>query len=182
MTDSQPSFQIRSDEILHDWHVFRLIERNVVAPDNKAFQRTFLDSPGAVGVLALTDENEVVLVRQYRATLNDMSWEIPAGMRDKPGEEMLVTAQRELAEETGYTARSWEFLGQLTAAVGVTNSTVHLYIARGLSQVPVEPDGPEEEHMTIALVPFSKALQMMHDGVITDSKSMIALLLAERAL
>ena len=175
-------FRLLSDEILHSWHAFQLLTRTVESPSGTVFDRTFLDSPGAVGALAIDGHNNVVLVQQYRATLDGMLWEIPAGMRDIPGEDPLLTAQRELAEEAGYVANEWEYLGQLTAAAGVTNSVVHLYVARELRTVPVEPDGPEEEHMAITLVPFHEALQMVIDGRITDSKSMIALLLAAQKL
>jgi 8-oxo-dGTP pyrophosphatase MutT (NUDIX family) len=172
-------FSVEDDQLVHAWHVFRLLRRRL-RTGSQSFERTFLDSPGAVGTLAIDDHNHVILVHQYRATIDDMLWEIPAGMRDVEGEESLVTAQRELEEEAGLIAANWERLGSLTAAAGVTNSIVEVFIARQLSEVPLQPHGPEEEHMTVARVSFADAVAMVVDGRITDAKSSIAILLAAR--
>jgi 8-oxo-dGTP pyrophosphatase MutT (NUDIX family) len=180
VSEKDPHFFIERDVVEHAWHVFRLLRRELITSDNQRFVRTFLDSPGAVGTLAVDESDNVVLVHQYRATLDDMLWEIPAGMRDVAGEDPLITAQRELEEEAGLRAESWERLGSLTAAAGVTNSVVEIYLARGLVNVPLQPHGPEEEHMTVERVPFSEAVQMVEDGRITDAKSSIAILLAAR--
>jgi 8-oxo-dGTP pyrophosphatase MutT (NUDIX family) len=101
-------------------------------------------------------------------------------MRDVEGESALVTAQRELEEEAGFRAARWKRIGMLTSAAGVTNSTVEVFLARDLERVEAAPHGPEEEHMTIKFVPFAQAVAMVEDGQITDSKSMIAILLAAR--
>ncbi len=180
MNASQHPFSVDDDQVVHSWHVFRLLRRRLRTIGAQTFERTFLDSPGAVGTLAIDDDNNVILVHQYRATIDDMLWEIPAGMRDIEGEDPLVTAQRELEEEAGLVAKSWERLGSLTAAAGVTNSVVEVFIARKLSEVPLQPHGPEEEHMTVARVAFADAVAMVEDGRITDAKSSIAILLAAR--
>lgn len=173
-------FSVESDDEVHSWHVFRLLRRRLGTRYGDSFERTFLDSPGAVGTLAIDDKGFIVLVHQYRATIDDMLWEIPAGMRDVEGEDPLVTAQRELEEEAGLVASEWETLGVLTAAAGVTNSMVEVFIARGLTEVELQPHGPEEEHMTISRIPFAEAVAMVEDGRITDAKSSIAILLAAR--
>lgn len=173
-------FSVEDDHVVHTWHVFRLLRRRLRADNDQTFERTYLDSPGAVGTLALDEDNNVVLVHQYRATIDDMLWEIPAGMCDVEGEDPLVTAQRELEEEAGLTAATWDRLGSLTAAAGVTNSIVEVFIARDLTDVPLRPHGPEEEHMTVARVSFADAVAMVDDGRITDAKSSIAILLAAR--
>lgn len=178
-TRSHP-FSVDNDDVVHSWHVFRLLRRRLQVREGQSFERTFLDSPGAVGTLAIDDDDNVVLVQQYRATIDDMLWEIPAGMRDVEGEDPLVTAQRELEEEAGLVAASWVRLGSLTAAAGVTNSMVELFMARGLTQVALQPHGPEEEHMIVVRVPFADAVAMVDDGRITDAKSSIAVLLAAR--
>ncbi len=180
MTRRSHPFSVEAEEVVHSWHVFRLLRRRLSTNNGQTFERTILDSPGAVGALAVDEHRNVVLVHQYRATIDDMLWEIPAGMRDIEGEDPLVTAQRELEEEAGIVASQWERLGSLTAAAGVTNSIVEVFIARGLTQVALQPHGPEEEHMTITKVPFAEALAMVEDGRINDAKSSIALLLAAR--
>lgn len=180
MNSASHPFSVEDDHVVHSWHVFRLLKRRLRTNNDQEFERTFLDSPGAVGTLAIDGDNNVVLVHQYRATIDDMLWEIPAGMRDVEGEDPLVTAQRELEEEAGLVADHWERLGALTAAAGVTNSMVEVFIARNLFEVPLQPHGPEEEHMTVARVSFTDAVAMVEDGRITDAKSSIAILLAAR--
>jgi len=179
VSGDSPDFSVTRDETVHSWYVFRLLRRSL-SSSSVEFERTFLESPGAVGALAIDAENNLVLVRQYRASLDGFLWEIPAGMRDVEGESGLLTAQRELEEEAGFTAEHWERLGELTSAAGITNSVVELFIARGLTKVDATPHGPEEENMTVELVQFSEAVSMVEDGRITDSKSMIAVLLGAR--
>jgi len=163
---------------VHGWAVWDLRNVTVEAPDGGTFERTYVDSPGAVAVVAVHADGSVVLVRQYRAAYDSTMVELPAGMRDVPGEDPLVTASRELAEEAGLAAETWTHLGVCSSAPGITNSDVEIYMATGLSEVPFEPHGPEEINMTSESVPFATALEMVRGGVITDSKTVIGLLLA----
>jgi ADP-ribose pyrophosphatase len=101
-------------------------------------------------------------------------------MRDIEGEEPSVTAIRELKEETGYSASTMEFLGTCLSSPGVTDSSVDVYLATGLVDGDAEPHGPEEDVMTVERVPFSRALQMVDSGEITDAKTAYGLLLAAR--
>lgn len=139
-----------------------------------------MDSPGAVAVVALDDSGGVTLVRQYRAPYDASMLELPAGMRDVPGEDPLVTAARELAEEAGLRAAEWTRLGLCSSAPGITNSDVEIYLARGLSVVPADPHGPEEETMTSETMRMDRALELVENGTIVDSKTVIGLLLAAR--
>lgn len=175
-------FRRTSATTVHSWAVWNLVEVEVADPGGAIFRRTFVESPGAVGVVALSHDDGVWLVRQYRAAYDEVLWEIPAGLRDVPGEDPLTTASRELAEEVGLEAGLWEHIGRCSSAPGVTNSDVEIYLARDLGAVPDGPQGPEEEHMTRELVRFPRALAMIDDGVITDSKTVIGLLLAARRL
>ena len=177
---SREDFILGDEVSVHSWAMFDLRRRVIVSPSGEQFERTFVSTPGAVGVVAITDDDEVVLVRQYRAALHDRILEIPAGMRDVPGEEPALTAARELAEETGYTAATMEFVGHMYSSPGVTDSVVDVFLAGGLSPgVPV-PHGPEETTMDIVHVPFDKALDMVDSGEISDSKSVFGLLAVGR--
>lgn len=158
------------------------MEVEVASPAGEMFTRTFVDSPGAVGVVALTRDKEVVLVRQYRTAMEEELLEIPAGMRDVPGEDPLVTAQRELAEEAGIVASEWTHLGRVVSAAGISNAMVELYLARELSEVDIDRHGPEEQHMTVEVVSFESALNMIFRGRITDSKTMVGLMLARQLI
>ena len=103
-------------------------------------------------------------------------------MRDQSEEPALETAQRELREEVGLTARDWTRLWCHVSAPGISNSQVELFLARSLEQVEVDRHGPEEQHMTIEEVALPDALAMVADGVIDDAKTVIGLLLTEQLL
>lgn len=173
-------FRSTNEETIHEWAMFRLVRRDVTAPDGETFQRTFVSTPGAVGVVAVDDDGQMILVSQYRASVNGMVVEIPAGMRDVEGEEPALTAVRELSEETGYVASRTVRLGECLSSPGVTDSRVELFLATGLSRNAPEPHGPEETHMEVLHVPFARAIEMITDGTIHDAKTVCGVLLAAR--
>ena len=167
-------------DVVHSWAMFRLLRRTISGPQGDVFVRTYVSTPGAVGVIALTPDNQIVLVSQYRSSFDDLVLEIPAGMRDVVGEDPARTAWRELAEETGYVPATVEFLGSCLSSPGVTDSVVELFIARDVVVGESAPEGPEELEMTVMLIPFAQALAMVDEGEITDSKSVVGILLAAR--
>lgn len=175
-------FRRLSSRTRHSWAVWDLLEVEVESPRGETFVRTYVDSPGAVAVVALDGQGAVTLVRQYRAPYDEEMLELPAGMRDVPGEDPLLTAERELAEEAGLRALSWTRLGRCSSAPGITNSDVEIFLATDLSFVPAEPHGPEEVSMTSDSIPLARALELVDDGTIVDSKTVIGLLLASRRL
>lgn len=160
--------------------MFSLLRSHIESPDGETFERTFVHTPGAVATVALTPDNHVVLVSQYRAALDAVIREIPAGMRDKSGEDPEITAVRELKEETGFEGESIEFLGEMTSSPGVTDSTVLVYLIRDVRAGQSEPEGPEEQMMTVETLPFATAVHWVETGVITDSKSVYGILLTAR--
>ena len=167
-------------EVVHSWAMFQLLHRTIRGPRGDVFERTFVSTPGAVGVIALTPQNEIVLVSQYRSSFDDFVLEIPAGMRDVLGEDPARTAWRELAEETGYIPATVDFLVSCLSSPGVTDSVVELYIARNVVAGKSTPEGPEELEMTVLVIPFSQALSMVEHGEISDAKSIVGILLAAR--
>ena len=180
-------FRSRKRHTLHSWAVWSLVEDHLTDPRGEEFVRTYVDSPGAVGVVVLDvadfaslegappDAVQTVLVSQFRAPFGESMWEIPAGMRDVADEPPEVTARRELAEEAGMQAAHWRYLGVIASAPGITNSTVEIFAACGLSEVPVERHGPEEEHMEIRRLTLAEALDEARKGHITDSKTLVGL-------
>ena len=156
-------------DVLHSWAMFRLVRRTIRGPRGDVFERTFVSTPGAVGVVAVTRDNHIVLVSQYRSSFDDFVLEIPAGMRDVVGEDPASTAWRELAEETGYISGTVEHLGSCLSSPGVTDSVVELFIARDVVEGDSAPEGPEELDMKVLLVPFAEALAMVERGEITDA-------------
>ncbi len=128
----------------------------------------------AVGVVPIDDEGNTWLVGQYRYTLNAYAWEIPEGGSPK-GEDPLAGAQRELREETGLTARDWSVLiDTLHTSNSVTDEAAIVYLARGLTLGPAQPE--DTERLDIRRVPLTEAVDMALDGRITDAISVAALL------
>ena len=179
-------FRHLGDRKIYDGYIWKVVVGDFVAPNGESFTRDIVRSPGAVAVVPIryNDAGEpfVVLIKQYRAAFDRVIIEVPAGMRDIPGEAPEVTAIRELAEETGYTATNLEMLHQFYPSTGMTDSVLHVYLATGLAHVGQETHGPEEDHMEVFEVPFAEAVAMVVSGEIADAKSTIGLLLTDRRL
>lgn len=148
-------------------------------PNGVISGREYVMHPGAVVVVALTQAGEVVLERQFRYPLKQVFIELPAGKID-PDEAVLSTGQRELLEETGYTAQQWVKLGIQHPCIGYSNEVIHIYLATGLSQGAHARD--MDEAMDVFVSPFERVMQAIEAGEITDSKTLSAMLLAERYL
>lgn len=120
-------------------------------------RRDYVEHPGAVAVLALDDEDRVLVVRQYRHPVRSLCWELPAGLRDVEGEPVLATARRELAEETGHAASLWYRLLRLHTSSGGSTETLEIFLARGVAPVRAdasfEPEG-EEVGIEVVWVPL----------------------------
>ncbi len=142
-------------------------------PNGKKATREYLDHPGAVGVVPFLDEQTVILVRQYRHPVGRVTLEIPAGKLDK-GERPLRCLERELREETGYTARRIKPLLNYWPTPAFANEVLHLYIAEDLVPGKFSPD--EDEFLQVVPMSFQEALGLARRGKIMDSKTVIALL------
>lgn len=191
MTEAAPDapdaeFRQTGERVIHGWHLWRLVAGSFVAPSGEAFERTFVRSPGAVGVVPLRVDGDgrpvVVLVRQYRAAFDALVLEVPAGMRDVDGEPADGTARREMVEEAGLTAGRLERLTTFLPSAGLTDSTLELFVAMDLGTADAEAHGPEEEFMEIVELPLAAALELVERGEITDAKTVIGLLLVDRLL
>lgn len=178
--DNRGGFNASGDNIVHAWAMFRLIERTISHPNGEDFQRTFVSTPGAVAVVAVDDSANVILVSQYRSSLDAMVLELPAGMRDVEEEDPIETAARELKEETGYVAHDMIHLGTCLSSPGVTDSKVEIYFCRDVIAGQMEPHGPEEGFMEVKVISLREALAMVEVGRITDAKTSFGLLLAAR--
>ena len=131
-----------------------------------------------VGVLPFLDDDRVVMVRQYRYVFGeDHRWEMPTG-GVKTGESLLEAARRELQEEVGYDAKNLQHINTYFTSKSIMHEIAHLYIGRDLTRVQSIPD--ETEFLEVAEFPFQQVLQMVLDGEIRDSMTIIAVLLADR--
>jgi len=147
----------------------------VQMPGGDLAQRDVIEHPGAVAIVALDGDGQVLLIRHYRHPVGHLLWEIPAGLRDVAGEEPRATAERELLEEAGYRAREWHELADFFTSPGILTERVRVFLARGLTFVPesergVDPPQHEEAHLLVRWVPVHQAVRLflagdLHNGV-----------------
>lgn len=156
----------------------RVREDEVLRPDGSPGLYGVVSMTPAVGVVALTDADEVVMVGQWRYALGEYSWELVEGGVDV-GEDPLTAIQRELAEEAGYHASSWTPLGPaLSVSNSVTDQRGQLFVARGLRVVPRAPDPTEE--LLLAHIALDDALELVDRGRISDALTILGLLAYDR--
>lgn len=137
--------------------------------------REVVHHPGATAIVAITDDGKIVMERQFRYALDRALLEIPAGKLDSH-EEPLHCAKRELAEETGYSAREWVDLGCICTSPGFCDEVLHLYLAKGL--VAGETHWDPDEYVELAYMTFEEVLAAIKKEEIMDAKSLAALMLA----
>jgi ADP-ribose pyrophosphatase len=146
-------------------------------PNGHEAVREYILHPGASMIIAMVDDDTIVLERQYRYPLRRHFIELPAGKID-PGEDPLDTAKRELREECGYVAAQWRHLTTMHPAIGYADERIELYLARGLTQVGHQRDA--DEMIEVLHVPVREALAWIRDGSITEAKAVTGLLWAEK--
>lgn len=168
--------KLRSRTVYHG-RLLRVLEDDVRLADGRSARREYVRHPGAVMIVPFLDARTVVLVRQYRYPLARHFYEIPAGKIDR-GERPLQTARRELREECGYTARKWRHLTTIHPCIGYSDERIELYLARGLAHVGNVPD--DGELLEVVTVKLAAALRWVRAGKITDEKTVIGLLWADR--
>lgn len=169
-------FRVRDEETIWVARPFRVCVARVEGPDGEALTRDVVHHRGAVAAVPLHEDGTVTLVHQYRVALDRGIWEIPAGLRDVDGEPTETTARRELAEEVGLSGGQMSHLATFHNSPGFCDEEVQIFLATDLTAVPDDRQGPEEKHMVVERMPLSDALEMVDDGRITDSKTVIGLL------
>lgn len=168
-----------SSEVIASGGMLTVRRDQVRLPTGGTSQREFVLHPGAVIVIPLLDNGNLLLERQFRYPLNRVFIELPAGKIDK-GEDILMTAQRELLEETGYTATDWVYISQQHPCIGYSNEVIYTFLARGLSAGDHQRD--EDESLQLFEASLDECLAMIQRGEITDGKTIITLLWAEKYL
>lgn len=162
-----------SEKVIYEGRVITLTTDEALLENGKIAPREVVHHPGGACVAALTDDNEVYLVRQFRYAVNEELWELPAGKLEK-GEDPFEAAKRELSEEVGVIAERYIDLGTFYPTVGYCSEVIHCWAAKGLHTVPLHPD--EDEFLTPCKLPLDKAVQMVLDGEIRDGKTVAMLL------
>jgi ADP-ribose pyrophosphatase len=168
-----------SSEIVYKGPLFRVHHDKLIEPGGLHSERDVIRHNGGVVVLAIDKSKSkkdpwIVIERQYRHAANQLLWELPAGKMDA-GEDPLAAAKRELAEETGYSARNWKPLVEYWASPGFLGETMKVFIAEGLIAGEARPE--EDEKIDFRLVKLSELMKMIKKGAIHDGKTLVSVLL-----
>ena len=167
-----------SSEDIFDGVLLHVKRDTVTLPNGKEATREWIKHPGASSVIPLLPDGRIILVRQYRYPIDEVTLEVPAGKLDAPDEDPLVCAERELSEETGYKADKITKLTTIATTVGCSNEKIHLYMAEGLT--PGKQHTDEDEFINVVKVPLDEAVAMATDGRIVDAKSVVSILMLAR--
>lgn len=152
--------------------IFLKMKRDKVSlPDGQEAVREYLTHPGAVAIVALLDDGRVLLERQYRYPIAKACIEIPAGKLD-PNEDHLICAQRELEEETGYTAKKWSYIRRIHPVISYSTEFIDIYLAEGL--VPGKSHLDKEEFLDVFAASLEQLIAWVEEGEITDVKTTIS--------
>ena len=169
-----------SSEDIFDGVLLHVKRDMVELPNGHKSTREWIKHPGASAVVPILPNGNIILVKQFRYPVNKVTIEIPAGKLDSEGEDPLICAERELSEETGFTAGKIRKLTSIATTVGFSNEWIHLYVAEDLK--PGKQHTDEDEFINCLKVPIKDALQMIDEGKIFDAKSVIAILLVAKEM
>lgn len=178
--DEQLIEKVVREESIYEGKIVHLHRMDVTLPSGKPAVREIVRHIGACAVVAVDGDGNVLLVRQFRAPLGRVTCEIPAGKLDSKTEDRLVTAKRELSEETGYQAEHWEKLADMVTTPGFCDEMISIYLATGLTRGEAHPD--DDEFLGLMRVPFDEAVARAQAGGYQDSKTLCGLLLAKSRL
>ncbi len=179
---SKLTAELVSSKVVFQGKLFRVMHDKIIEPDGTRQERDVIRHNGSVVILALDKSKKkkdpyIVIERQYRHAANQYLWELPAGKLD-PGEDALTGAKRELAEETGYSAKKWKPLIEYFASPGFLGESMKVFTAEGLVAGDAHPE--EDEHIEFRLVRLSEILKMIDKGAILDGKTLTSILFYAR--
>ena len=167
--------RVNSRNALHQGRVFRLDKENITFSNGVNVDLEIIRHPGASAIVPLLNEDTLLMIRQYRHAVGDFIWEIPAGTLDAD-EAPIQCARRELVEETGYSADSWQKLGEICPLPGYSDERIHIFIASDLT--PARQHLDVDEVLEVHEVNIKKAIEMILKGEIQDAKTIAALMIA----
>jgi ADP-ribose pyrophosphatase len=174
-------YDVVASERVYEGRVIALRKDEVAMPGDTTSVRDVVEHPGSVAVVALDDEDRVVLVRQYRHPVRRPLDELPAGILDVDGEPAYETVKRELAEEAGLAADRWHVLVDLLTTPGMADEASRIYLARGLHEVERDVQEHEEAEMTSERVPLADVVAGILAGRYENALLVVGALAAERA-
>ena len=169
------STTINRSVTMHEGKVFRLDRENVTLENGLTIDLDIIHHPGASAIIPFTENNTLLMIKQYRHAAGGFIWEIPAGTLD-PDEAPLHCAKRELIEETGFSAKAWQKLGEITPLPGYSDERIHIFLATDLT--PAEQDLDMDEILHVHKISFDNAIEMVRRGEIEDGKTISGLFMA----
>ena len=168
-----------SSEMIYEGAILNLRKDKVTVKGGDTSYREIIEHSGGVAVAAVTEDNQMLMVRQYRKSAEQDVLEVPAGKRETD-EDPMFTAMRELKEETGYSAKKFKHLTSFYPTIGYSEEVIHIYMATGLTAGETQFD--EHEAIDIEQYPVAELKEMVMDGEIIDGKTITAILLVAAAL
>jgi len=177
LADEPALVPVRSSRVLHEGKIWDVVLEEFEY-GGAVLAREFMDHPGAVAVLAMDDEQRVLLIRQYRHPIRTRDWELPAGLLDLEGEDPLEAAKRELAEEADLEADEWSDLAEFYTSPGGSNELLRVYLAKGLRATPAFARFAEEQDIELRWVELDEAVEAVLGGRLRNSILTIAVLTA----
>ena len=176
--------ELLSSKVVYQGPLFRVLQDKLIEPGGHVSERDVIRHNGSVVILAMDNSKSrknpwIVIERQYRHAANQFLWELPAGKLE-PGEDALAGAKRELAEETGYSAKKWKLLTEYYPSPGFLGESMQVFVAEGLVAGDAHPE--DDEQIEFRLVKLSEVLKMIEKGAILDGKTLTGALLYARQL
>jgi ADP-ribose pyrophosphatase len=172
MPKSLKKFTHLSSEYAFEGHAFKLRLDHLRTPDNREVVYEIVEHPGAVTIIPVDEDRQILFVKQYRPATGEVMLELPAGTINK-GEDPLDCALREVREETGMAARQMDKIGEVWLAPGYSTEFLRFFLATGLYPAPLEQD--EDEFINVEAIPYEKALEIAAKGEIHDAKTLAGL-------
>jgi len=167
-------FRVEAEQTIFQGRIIRLVARDLVLPNGRKTKFHIVLHPGAVAIVPVHSNGDVVLLRQFRPSIGEEIYEIPAGTIEK-GEAPLATAKREIIEETGFKAKQWSKIAEFYTAPGFCTELMHVYLAQGLS--PAQLPGDADEILQPVRMSLSAALKLIRTKKIRDAKTIAGLMI-----
>lgn len=171
------SMKQKKQNLMYHCKIFDVWEEDVSLPDGKTTKQNMIDHKPTVAIVAVNDKQEILLIKQYRNAVKKHLLEIPAGTIDRESETALLCAKRELAEETGFAAKTFIELFEGYLLPGYCNEYMYFFLAQSLFPNPLRPD--DDEFIEVVPTSFSQAKNMVRDGRIIDAKTALGIILAD---
>jgi len=167
-------FRVEAEETIFQGRIIRLVARDLVLPNGRRTKFHIVEHPGAVAIVPVHANGDVVLLKQFRPSIGEEIYEIPAGTIEK-GEAPLATAKREIIEETGFKAKQWSKIAEFYTAPGFCTERMHVYVAKGLS--PAQLPGDADEILKPVRMSIDAALKLIRTQKIRDAKTIAGLMI-----